>query len=85
MIIKKSAEIMATKSRYSKQMINIEVCKEQQRSYYKKYKQLLNYINSMNDELVLLNREPSNVVKHVRNVGTYINMPENNDSAKKIF
>jgi len=81
MIVKKSAEIMATKSRYAKQMIHIAVCKEQQRLYYKKYKRLLNFINSMNEELNLLNREPNTVVKHVRNVGTNVNMPSKKDPA----
>jgi len=72
MIIKKVAEIMAIKSPYSKQMINVERCKKQQRSYYNKYKKLLNYINSMIDQLTPVKREPSNVIKHVRHVGTNI-------------
>ncbi|XP_022171058.1 uncharacterized protein LOC111034217 [Myzus persicae] len=85
MIIDKSAEVMATKSRYAKQMVNISVCKEHQRSYYEKYKQLLNDINTMNTELNLMNRMPSNAVKHVRNVGTNINTPVNYYHAKNYW
>ncbi|NP_001156160.1 uncharacterized protein LOC100163293 [Acyrthosiphon pisum] len=77
MILNKAAEVMAThgKSHIAKQMVNISVCKEQQRLYYKKYKQLLNYVNTVTSELELLNRVPDDEVKHVRNVGTYVVMP----------
>jgi len=77
MILNKAAEVMAThgKSHIAKQMINISVCKEQQRSYYKKYKRLLNYVKTISSELELLNRMPDNEVTHVRNVGINVNMP----------
>lgn len=76
-VINKAAAVMATRSHLTKEIINISVCKEQQRAYYKKYKQLLNSINTINSELNYLNRMPDNVTKYVRNVGTSVNMPRN--------
>jgi len=77
MIFNKAAEIMAThgKSYITRQMTNMAICKEQQHFYYKKYKTLLNYVNDVSSELDLLNRVPDNEVKHVRHVGTNVNMP----------
>eukprot|EP00102_Acyrthosiphon_pisum_P021601 XP_016658811.1 PREDICTED: uncharacterized protein LOC107883398 [Acyrthosiphon pisum] len=72
MILYKAAEVMAThdKSNIAKQMVNKSICEEEQRSYYEKYKQLLNHVNTISSELELLNRVPDDEVKHVRNVGT---------------
>ncbi|CAI6376977.1 unnamed protein product [Macrosiphum euphorbiae] len=77
MIFNKFAEIMAThgKSDITRQMTNRAICKEQQRSYYKKFKKLLSYVNKVSSDLELLNREPDNEVKHVRHAGTNVNMP----------
>jgi len=66
---------MATKSHLTKEFINVSVCREQQRLYYKKYKKLLNNVNAINSELNSLNRLPDNVTKHIRNVGTSVDMP----------
>jgi len=75
-VLKKAAEVMATTSHFSEQMQTIANCKERQRSYYKNYKELLKYVNTINSELELLIRVPDNAVKHVRNVGTNFNMPK---------
>jgi len=77
MIFNKAAEVMAThgKSHIAQQMSNISVCREQQRSYYKKYKELLNHVNTISSRLEDLTRLPDNEVKHVRHVGTNVNMP----------
>jgi len=77
MIFNKAAEVMAThgKSYITRQMTNMAICKEQQRSYYKKYKTLLTYVNDVSADLDLLNRMPDNEVTHVRHVGTNVNMP----------
>ncbi|XP_022171895.1 uncharacterized protein LOC111040557 [Myzus persicae] len=74
MIINKSAEIMATKSYYAKQMDSISICEEKQQSYYEKYKQLLNHVSTLSAKLDRLNRMPPTAVKHVRSVGTNVNM-----------
>ncbi|XP_022178015.1 uncharacterized protein LOC111039045 [Myzus persicae] len=74
MIINKSAEIMATKSYLTRQMDNLSICEEQQQSYYEKYVQLLNHVNTLSAKLDRLNRMPPTTVKHVRSVGTNVSM-----------
>jgi len=74
---------MAMKSHYAKQMANISICKEYQRSYYNKYKHLLNRVNTMSAEIDLLDRMPCTTAKHVRNVGTNVKTPINYNHANK--
>ncbi|XP_060857385.1 uncharacterized protein LOC132934961 [Metopolophium dirhodum] len=76
-ILNKAAEVVATHgtSDIEKQMLNISECEHQQRLYYNKYKELLNYVNIINSKLGLLKRVPDDNFKHVRNAETYVNMP----------
>jgi len=84
MILNKAAEVMAlnSKSYIARQMLNLSECKRQQRLYYKKYKDLLKFVNNVNSELELLTRVPDNEVKSVRNVGTFVLMPTTSKKEK---
>jgi len=52
-------------------MENLSVCEQHQYFWFRKYKKLVNHINTTTDKLKRLNRDPKPnlAVKHVRNVG----------------
>lgn len=53
-------------------MENLSICEQHQRFWFKKYKKLVNRVNTTRNKLKRLIREPDTIVKHVRNVGTNV-------------